>query len=38
MSEQYLWPILSVFGPLVIATFVAYMLLNNHDLHTRGKH
>lgn len=38
MSEQFLWPILGVFGPLVIATVVAYVLLNNSDLHTRRKH
>jgi hypothetical protein len=37
MSEQFLW-LLSVFGPLVIATVVAYVLLNNSGLHTRGKH
>ena len=38
MSEQLLWPILGVFAPLVIATMIAYFLLRNDGLHTRGKH
>ena len=29
---------LGVFGPLVAATVVAYLLLNNDKLHTHGKH
>ena len=29
---------LGVFGSLAVATVVAYLLLNNDDLHTRGKH
>lgn len=37
MSQQLLWPILSVFGPLVIATVAAYVLLNRDDLHSGGK-
>ncbi len=36
--EQILLPMLGVFGALVVATVVAYVLLNNDDLHTRGKH
>ena len=38
MSTQFLLPILSVFGPLAIATVVAYLLLNSPELHSRGKH
>lgn len=37
MSQQLLWPILVV-ALLVIATVVAYALLNNDNLHSRGKH
>ena len=38
MPEQVLLPILGVFGLLVVATVIAYLLLNNDNLHTRGKH
>ena len=38
MSHEILLPILGVFGALVAATVVAYVLLNNENLHTRGKH
>ena len=31
MSEQILLPMLGVFGPLVVATVVAYVLLNNDE-------
>lgn len=37
MPEQVLLPIL-VFGALVVATVVAYLMLNNDHLHTRGRH
>ena len=37
MSAQLLLPIASVFAPLVIATVVAYLLLNSSYLHSRGK-
>lgn len=35
MSQEFLWSMLTVFGPLVIATVVAYWLLNSPDLHSR---
>ena len=35
MSEQFLWPILSVVAPLVIASVIAYVLLNRPDGHHR---
>ena len=38
MSEQFLWPILSVVAPLVIASLVAYVLLNGQDDHSHRKH
>jgi hypothetical protein len=38
MPEQFIWPILGVFGPLIAATIAAYLLLNRDRLHTRGKH
>ena len=38
MSEQFLWPILGVFAPFVIASVVAYVLLNRQDGHSHGKH
>ena len=38
MSEQFLLSILSVFGPLVIASVVAYILLNRPHTHSHGKH
>lgn len=38
MPEEILLPILVVFGALAAATVVAYLLLNNDYLHTRGKH
>ena len=38
MSEQFLWPILSVVAPLVIASVVAYVLLNRQDGHSHRKH
>ncbi len=34
----YLLPTVTVFAPLVIATLVAYLLLNNPNLHSRSKH
>jgi len=38
MSYEILLPILGVFAALAAATVVAYALLNNEHLHTRGKH
>ena len=38
MSQQILLPMLGIFGSLVVATVVAYVLLNNDDLHRHGKH
>ena len=38
MPEQFLLPILGVFGPLAIATVAAYILLNRPDIHSRRKH
>jgi len=38
MPEEFLLPILGVFGVLAAATVIAYVLLNNENLHTRGKH
>ena len=38
MSHEILLPFLGVFGALAVATVVAYLLLNNDYLHTRGKH
>ena len=38
MSEQFLWPILSVVAPLVIASVVAFVLLNGQDGHSDRKH
>jgi hypothetical protein len=38
MSQEILLPLLGVFGALAAATVVAYVLLNNDDLHGRGKH
>jgi hypothetical protein len=36
MSHEILLPLLGVFGALAAATVVAYVLLNNDHLHTRG--
>ena len=33
MSEQLFLPVLSVFGPLFVATIAAYMMLNRSDPH-----
>lgn len=38
MPELVLLPILGIFGALVAATVIAYVLLNNEHLHTRNKH
>jgi hypothetical protein len=38
MSQEILLPMLGIFGALAAATVIAYVLLNNDDLHTRGKH
>ena len=38
MSEQILWSILSVVAPLVVASIVAYVLLNRQDGHSHRKH
>ncbi len=38
MPEAVLLPILGVFGPLVIATVGAYVMLNRDLFHHRGKH
>lgn len=38
MSEQVLLPVLGIFGPLVVATVAAYLLLIRDDLHTPGNH
>ena len=38
MTEQFLLPVLSVFAPLVIATVVAYAMLNSHAMHAGRKH
>ena len=38
MPEQILLSILGVFGTLAMATVIAYLMLNNDDLHTRSKH
>lgn len=38
MPEAVLLPVLGVFGPLILATVAAYLLLNRYDPHTRGRH
>lgn len=38
MPEVVLLPVLGVFGPLILATIAAYLLLNRDDPHTRGRH
>lgn len=38
MSQEILLPMLGIFGALAAATVVAYVLLNNDNLHTPGKH
>jgi hypothetical protein len=38
MSQEILVPVLGVFGSLIVATVVAYVLLNSDSLHTRGRH
>lgn len=38
MPEEVLLPILGVFGPLIVATIAAYVMLNRDFFHTRGKH
>jgi hypothetical protein len=37
MSYEIVLPLLAVFGALALATIIAYVLLNNDDLHGRGK-
>ncbi len=38
MTEQFLLPVLTIFTPLVIATVVAYAMLNSHGMHSGRKH
>ena len=38
MSQEILLPMLGIFGALAAATVIAYVLLNNDNLHTHGKH
>ncbi len=38
MSQEILLPMLGILGALAGATVVAYALLNNDHLHSRGKH
>jgi hypothetical protein len=38
MSQEFVWSILSVVAPLVIASLVAYVLLNRQDGHSHRKH
>jgi hypothetical protein len=38
MSEELLWPILSVVAVLVIASLIAYALLNRPDDRSHRKH
>lgn len=37
MSEEFVLPIISVFGPLIIATIAAYMMLNRSHLDPRDR-
>jgi hypothetical protein len=35
MSQEFVLPLLGVFGALAAATFIAYVLLNNDNLHRK---
>ena len=37
MPEQFVLPIVSIFGPLVVATLAAWMLLNREDTRDRRR-